>query len=275
MTVLEWFVAPKGPAAPGEDMVVATPDFVAVIDGSTTPAGPVPTVPSPGRCAAEAVAGTVVAMPADTTLPGFLDRARTAIVTGAEQSGLPTENPTATAAVLSVHRREVWLIGDVTCSLTGPPAGKPSEKHAADVRASVLHRALADGATVDELRAHDPGREAIREILDRNAGGRNTETPDGFACLCRIPTPLPLCRVVPIGPEATELHLCSDGYPDPGPTLADSEENLRRDLREDPLRIGRHRATKGVRAGAVSFDDRAYVRVSVPAVPSIRPADRP
>ena len=56
--------------------------------------------------------------------------------------------------------------------------------------------------------------------------------------------------------------LASDGYPRILPTLAASEEALAGLLAADPLCIGPLCGTKGVRPGNVSFDDRAYVRLS-------------
>jgi hypothetical protein len=63
-------------------------------------------------------------------------------------------------------------------------------------------------------------------------------------------------------PGVHEIVIGSDDYPELLMTLAASEEALRVDLLADPLRIGKHRATKGVGLGNVSFDDRAFVRLS-------------
>ena len=54
----------------------------------------------------------------------------------------------------------------------------------------------------------------------------------------------------------------SDGYVELEPTLAASEVALAQMLAADPLRMdSRHPATKGIATGALSFDDRTYVRL--------------
>ena len=47
------------------------------------------------------------------------------------------------------------------------------------------------------------------------------------------------------------------------PTLAETEDYLKRSLAEDPLRIGRHPEVRGVGEGWESYDDRAYLRFSL------------
>jgi hypothetical protein len=54
--------------------------------------------------------------------------------------------------------------------------------------------------------------------------------------------------------------LASDGYLEPAETLEESEARLRARLSEDPLLIGDPPATKALAPGALSFDDRTYLR---------------
>jgi hypothetical protein len=64
----------------------------------------------------------------------------------------------------------------------------------------------------------------------------------------------------------TDLHTivqASDGYPYLQETLEASEQQLQELLREDPLLFRRYKATKGMKRGNVSFDDRAYVKLKV------------
>ena len=62
-------------------------------------------------------------------------------------------------------------------------------------------------------------------------------------------------------PEA-EIVLASDGYPRLMPTLRESEKELECLLAEDPLCIGDNIATKGLKVGQKSFDDRSYIRLT-------------
>ena len=57
--------------------------------------------------------------------------------------------------------------------------------------------------------------------------------------------------------------LASDGYPFLHPTLKESEAALARQLADDPQNISSFVATKGLVEGNNSFDDRAYIRLTV------------
>jgi hypothetical protein len=57
-----------------------------------------------------------------------------------------------------------------------------------------------------------------------------------------------------------EIVFCTDGYPTALGSLAEAERALRRELRDDPLRIHRFAGTKAFGLSGVSFDDRAYIR---------------
>ena len=63
--------------------------------------------------------------------------------------------------------------------------------------------------------------------------------------------------------EVHELVLASDGYPTLTDTLNETEENLQRLLKEDPLCIDENAATKCLMAGNNSFDDRCYLRIAL------------
>jgi len=56
------------------------------------------------------------------------------------------------------------------------------------------------------------------------------------------------------------LILASDGYPKLFSTLHESENYLRFILKEDPLCYKLYKSTKGLKKGAVSFDDRAFIK---------------
>lgn len=58
----------------------------------------------------------------------------------------------------------------------------------------------------------------------------------------------------------------TDGYLSPAASLAEAERELAESLARDPLRIGEHPSTKGLRPDANSFDDRTYLRFT-PATP--------
>ena len=57
--------------------------------------------------------------------------------------------------------------------------------------------------------------------------------------------------------------LASDGYPTLLPTLHESEKALAQHLTDDPQNITDFIATKGLVDGNVSFDDRAYIKLTI------------
>lgn len=174
---------------------------------------------------------------------------------------MPTDRMTASAAVYSDCRREIWMVGDCQCMVDGTvyENPKPYERDIAEERAVILRKALAEGVTPEELRIDDIGRKAILPKLKAACLGQNVCYPvvDGF------PIPESLVKVVSITHGHHDIVLASDGYPMLKPTLAESEAALERLLAEDPLCIRENVATKGLAMGQQSFDDRAFIRFAI------------
>ena len=63
--------------------------------------------------------------------------------------------------------------------------------------------------------------------------------------------------------EGSTIVLATDGYPILKESLAESEKELARLLKEDPLCIFDYKSTKGLAEGCSSFDDRTYVRLEI------------
>ena len=81
-----------------------------------------------------------------------------------------------------------------------------------------------------------------------------------YAVIDGTPIYMPGTRIV------TASHcvvLASDGYPILLPTLHESEEALAQHLTDDPQNITDFIATKGLVEGNVSFDDRAYIKLTI------------
>lgn len=205
-------------------------------------------------------------MPADITMENFCKGVTEAVAAEYRAAGIdteklretPTDRMTASVIVYSKHRREIWMAGDCQCMIDGLHYDnpKPCEREIAEERASILAKALASGATVQELQGDDIGRKAILPKLKAACKGQNVVYPvvDGF------PIPTHLVKVIPVGKGLHDIVLASDGYPQLKPTLRESEEALSRLLREDPLCIRMNVATKGLARGQQSFDDRTFVR---------------
>jgi hypothetical protein len=245
-----------------EDVLVSTPAVVAVVDGASDPHGGPPTMPTPARRAADAVAQALADAAAGAPARAVVDAASRAV---AELAGPdPARAPCAVFAAYVAARREVWRVGDVHVridAVTHPPLGELDDRMTG-ARAALLRALVLEGANPAALAAEDPGAALIKpiEIREHLFRNRDADDPLGFGAIDGRPVPDRFLEVFPVASGATVI-LASDGYPVPAATLDEAETYLRADLERDPLRIGRHPGFRAVGQGRVSFDDRAYVRL--------------
>ena len=253
-----------------EDGIVVTDDFVAVIDGSTSKsATQLRSDMSNGRYAMIIVSKALRSLPAHASMDQCCDHVTNAISAiyrhhGIDTSRLvehPEERLTASAAILSIHRHEVWLVGDCQCLVNGEyhDNPKPEEERIARERAALIHDMLSHGTTdTATLQRHDTARDRIVGQIVKTCHDQNIlfSVFDGF----RVATDkVPVIAV----PKNAEVVLATDGYPFLLPTLDQSESALATQLSTDPLCIDTFLATKGLMEGQVSFDDRGMVRVKM------------
>ncbi|MBR1547766.1 MAG: hypothetical protein IJ637_03465 [Prevotella sp.] len=281
MTIIEQSLVPKNPAKPSEDGIVATPDFIAVIDGSTSKSqfrhsniNPIRALmekaflSSNGRYAMLIVSRYIRRMPKDITFSQFLSGVTAAVRSHYSKSMLtrlaehPEDRLTASVVVFSRLRREVWMVGDCQCLIGGNliENPKPAEAELASMRAEEVKRQMAAGKTRDELLRNDTARPTIipRMIETMREQNITYSVVDGF--------PIDKLHVknITLDFRPWEIVLASDGYPFLCPTLAESERRLEQQRREDPLNIGpAFQATKAFHPDFNSFDDRSYIRFSV------------
>lgn len=265
MQIIEQALIPKSPIKKSEDGIVVTPDFVAVIDGSTSKAKHrYSWFSSNGRVAMQLVARTLKRAPKDISMQQFCKLVTREISKKYRHGDLPylTEHPeermAASAVVFSRVRREVWMIGDCQCLVNGElyENPKPYEAQLAEQRAAEVNRLLANGTTVDQLRREDTARPAIIPHMLEAMKQQNV----GYSVIDGFPIPLSHVRLLPLTFDSFELVLASDGYPFLRPTLAETEAALQEQIANDPLNIGQFKATKACMEGNNSFDDRAYIR---------------
>lgn len=261
-----------------EDLIAVGRHYAAVIDGSTSKSKlpPLPGGLSRGQAAARAVAQAVLEAPANldvTAFCAYLTQSVASLYARYYDGDIlphmqthPEDRFCCSAVVYAYGRREVWLIGDchALVLIADRPRGlhlvnpKPYEAVLARRRSQALMKALADGATVEALRRCDTGRPLIIPDMLRAMKGQNRT----YAVIDGFDIPMQKVKVCSVG-AATELVLASDGYPCLRPTLQKTETYLRRCLERDPLCIRLHPATKGWMEGTDSFDDRAYLRLSL------------
>ena len=246
-------------------MVIA-PDFVAVIDGSTSKSETIVHPPlSNGQYAMQLVADALTSMPAQVNVRQFCHFITTTIEEAYHYHGIdrdrllchPEERLTASAAIYSRYHRQTWLIGDCQCLVDGKHYDnpKPAEQPNAEKRAARIEQLLRQGVTQASLLTHDYGRDHILDDIIESTHFQNKT----FSVIDGFPIPLSLVKIIDCR-AAQEIVLATDGYPELLPTLSASEHRLAQLLEEDPLCYRRFKATKAKMLGQQSFDDRAYVR---------------
>lgn len=266
MKIIEQHIEGKHSPEDCEDGLAITPDFVAVIDGSTSKTRhQVHPHMRNGRYCMMAIKHFVRCMPADLTLRQFCEQV-TAYVHGLYPTDdtpmrlHPQERLCASAVIYSVLRHEIWMVGDCQCMVDGRTFhnDKPSESVMAHRRAAAFHAALAAHPDmVSEGRiVHDYARDTILDALIESMAGENRT----YAVIDGFPIFMQGVKTIPVENPQAEIVLASDGYPFLRSTLEESEAALRQQLARDPFCIDSFVATKGVMAGNHSFDDRAYVR---------------
>ena len=255
MTIIESFIKGKHDAAQCEDGIVVTPDFAAVIDGSTskTPFHLSPLMKN-GRYAMTIIADYIKAMPSDTVCDDFCEGVTRRIAREYDRAQLidrmaehPEERLCASAIIYSALRHEVWMVGDCQTVVDGTfrDNAKPYEQHIARQRAELI---ISGMSPADARRAIEP--QLVKAMLE----GQNRQ----YAVIDGTPIYMPGVKI--INAEYTVV-LASDGYPVLCSTLAESEAALARQKERDPQNIRDFIDTKGIVSGNCSFDDRAFIRL--------------
>lgn len=277
-TVVESFLEGKtGRPETCEDGLIATGFYPGVVDGVTAKSERSWSGRSGGREAARIIATTLARLPAglrlrevvDALTAGIYDRYREADCVEPLRDD-PNERMGASMALLDPARREVWRVGDCQVMVNGEllTRKKTIDHITANVRALYLETALLSGEDLEALRREDPGRAHILPLLRQQAVFQNRpEAGDlWYPVIDGFPVPEAGLEVIALPDTAVEVVLSTDGYPAPRATLAESERLLFELLERDPLLFREFKATKGLRPGQVSFDDRAYLRIRLDPV---------
>lgn len=271
MEVVEQFLSSKTSRPEEcEDGIVVTRAYAAVIDGGTDKSGLRYDGMTGGRYAMLACADGLRSLDPDADCSAAIRWLTMTLAKRLPKRLSVHERPEAVLTVYSRAHRVIWQIGDVGFWHSGQPEGgacatKLVDRYAADIRAAVLRVELASGASRSALANNDPGRNATLGLLRSQASFRNNLAAKelAYAAIDGCDVPAELITVQRIPGSATDLVIASDGYPRILPTLRASEKLLTTDLVSDPLCIDELRGTKGVTPGNSSFDDRAYLRLTV------------
>ena len=176
---------------------------------------------------------------------------------------LPAEEyPRASVIVYNDIYKEIWSYGDCQCRINDIVYNhaKKIDQLNSMLRSYYLEYHLENGMTLQELQEHDLGRTAIEESLRMQFSFENKAGEFGY----------PVLNGMGIAPHMISVHkvcagdeiiLASDGYPKLEACLEKSEESLKKIMETDPMCFRRYPCTKGIKAGNVSFDDRAFCRI--------------
>lgn len=258
MKVIETYLRGKRPDQTlCEDAYVLGEHFAALIDGVTAktalrypPAGSGGERRSPGRFAADVVSACLGAADFDGRLRTMAfadllreldaclhDAALQAVCSGAT---LRLEDwPRACLVLYNDYRHEVWSYGDCQCIVDGKVMTHEKEVDLINAarRCTAIEKFLAAGGTEDEVRAYDPGRDAIKTALIAQLKYENVMGSAGCLPSGRPSLGYPVLNGLGIEPSLAAVHpvleggdvaLASDGYPAGClcATLAESEARL-------------------------------------------------
>lgn len=266
MIIKESFSFPKnGGQDKNEDILFIGDRVIAVVDGVTSKTAPPDGVSiSGGVFASRVVADLLKTLPEMTDgvqIIEYLNEKLKQAIAASPFSAQP-EPPAASVVLYDRYTRQVISYGDCQILLRGTVCKREKQLDVicAQKRADILLRLIENGESETTLLACDPGRAAIEaDILHSFLQYANQEGEYGFPVLGYGQVLPQYVDIFPVTP-GEEVVLASDGYPILRSTLLESETELERVIRKDPLLIREYPSTKGVVAGNHSYDDRTYVR---------------
>lgn len=267
MQIIEKFIQGKrADQSLCEDGFVVTPDFAAVVDGSTSKvAGR-----AGGREAMRLVCEALHTLPADADKPLMLQHLTQVLAAHnlPHAAGHAEYRLTCSAVIFSRSRRLVWLVGDCHCRWEGQTHDnyKLVDEVLTRIRCEVAHYLLKQGYPAQKFLEKDPARAMILDELREMTNFQNDPNPYNpfrYVVLDGTPVDAVLVPEIPVPETADELILASDGYPDLFDTWQETENHLQELLHDDPLCITQNPATKCYLAGNNSFDDRCYIRLNI------------
>lgn len=273
-TVEEYFLKGKKSPETNEDGIIITPYFAAVIDGATAKADFSLDGKKTGRLAMELTLSAIREFPKDIDAEEAVGRITKKIHSFYVEHNLldelkdqPGKRFTANGVIYSYARNEVWQVGDCQCIIGDLYSSNEKEIDAimANARSAFNEVALLNGATMENLAEHDPGRDFIYPFLHQQTVLQNNPDKNqryAFPVFDGFPVNMEQVNIFPIG-DVKEIILSSDGYPHLFSDLKKSECYLYDILENDPLCMRQYKSTKGVTKGNSSFDDRAYLKIHI------------
>ncbi|QHQ35440.1 protein phosphatase 2C domain-containing protein [Algicella marina] len=252
-----------------EDAVFVGSSIVAVLDGATSKSGQRLNGKTGGKCVVDALIHYLQEMPVGLDGRALVDGLSAAVREALETTVLWADRPNAAIAVLDLESMRVTRVGDIGLMIGDRKyaATKKIDVIASQARAAFTHALLCQReADATDISVEDPGREFILPLLKLQSVFQNDAgSPYGFGAIDGRTVPEAFIDTFEL-PLEGEVVMCTDGYPILCPQLEAAEHVLHESLANDPMRIGMFAGTKGYDAKSQnSFDDRAYVRLSINA----------
>lgn len=260
--IIESFIMGKtGDADACEDIIVASENFYAVIDGVTSKFSVKYKGKSTGRYCAEIVAEAISRFDKEIDCQGALKAINDTVKKAYEGTPITLENKMQACVIIySKAKREVWCYGDCQLMINGEffDHTKRIDSLMAEMRALTIMTYLNEGGEESDIYQQDIGREAILPFLKKQSLFANKDGFFGYAVIDGTGINKNLIKVYNVN-DGDHVVLSSDGYPKLFKTLKESEDYLDYTLRADPLSIKENMQTKMKSKENISFDDRSYL----------------
>jgi len=270
MKVIEKYIEGKYNEEKCEDGIVINDNFIAIVDGATAQGNILWNGKTSGRFAMEIICNEIQQMNEEIDAYSAIEQLNNAIKNAYGNNyniakEKYEERIIANVIIFSKYRNEIWIFGDCQCLINGSLIynSKKTDIIFSEIRSLYINLELLNGMTKEEIMKKDIGREYILPLLKQSMKYANSgdseygyNTIDGFEIDSRK------CIIKKVNLN-DEIVLASDGYPYLKSTLKESEEELSRIIKNDPLCINLFKSTKGLASGNKTFDDRTYVRFIV------------
>lgn len=175
------------------------------------------------------------------------------------------ERATASIIIYSKYQKEIWSIGDCQCLVDNVlhTNKKYIDELLANVRALFIESEKRLGKLNNDTNI-DNGRNFILPLLKRQFLFQNVNNgcEYSYGVIDGFNVPKEDIKVISVA-DSKIIVLASDGYPQLCSTLKQSENQLKKILKRDPLCYKEYKSTKGLIKGNVSFDDRAYLKIKL------------
>lgn len=273
MRILESFTLPKNADRPetNEDIrgVIAEGDtlrFVYLGDGATSGS------PFQGRAggivAGERLIQTLTTLPFNADIFDFADAATANMKdVAATWDGKSRYRACIQALVYSVHRKEIWRIGDCHFMVDGVIhlGTKYIDTLANDFRSACITAFLkmnedtfTERDLMDESLLPDRPWRAIPEIYQGQYQNIDTGDPRGYGTIDGTEIPLNYLECHDV-PHARKITFCSDGLLAPPESWEEGLADLKREKAVNPLMIRKHKGNRPFQYDRAVFDDTTLI----------------